>query len=235
MPDFELPSQPADLPLRIWNTYVGLFQDLTVEEFDALADKVGEVGESRHASFAEPAAIGGEVGELRGLIGIHDRRNSKLFAKYAEERQKDKPNYTGLWLHYDLTFRHTSSPRDPFVDDDWQKLCDALHESLREHTVEANVRVLLSDPGTVLVMTLPVKLGPSATGFTEIRGMRLVQVDEKDPEQELYSVFVDCIGEETTIEASTVVHGRFDNDIMVKGFDAALEVVRLTIREVGEK
>jgi len=222
MPDFAVPNLDGLSSIRFLSLAVTASIDLSNDQFLQLSTLFGVDKPAHHASFAIGEKAGTADVEVYGFLGLHAAN-----ADAPSDEQEDAN------LHYELELRLLDRPRDrPSLSKEWEALVAAASDLRLVHTASVQLRAEAS-LDAVLPVKLPISLaGLDAPGFSEIRGVRLVCLDE-GRENELYSLVIDQRSKATLLNAVAPVETNLDGRLLITAFERASAIIQLTTERVG--
>ncbi len=223
MPDFKIPET---LPPNARFVSLSISETVSIGTAAAasLRSRVTTKDDSFHVAIRQPVAVGDCSSELRGLIGIHGLHAAARSRRRSKSSQEKGPR---RFIHYELGLRSTSFAKT-IESDSWDEAFKAVAEKLGTHSVSVNLSLSLSEE-TRPKIQLPIMVSQAeAMGFTEIRGIRLVQVEPKAT-GELYSVIVDrSANGRIGLSVSTQVEVTLSTESLLIAFTRAMSIANLT-------
>lgn len=238
MPDYAVPLMPEGLDPKGFILTVRVELELAADEYERIRKDLGSEEKHLHARFAsEVKLLDGEAGKLTGLIGLHDLRETREREEEKEEHKHEKEEpYPDAWLVYELVLKWPCEARQA-LDDRWTALYSAIVKAFPEKPVWRIFLSLFLPASKVLpFVNVPIPLAESEiSGFSEIRGVRVVQPDPEDAENELYSVILDHRGELMAIRVEAPLEAGCDESILSVAFERALSIAKLAFETVREQ
>ncbi len=202
-----IPALPEGLPTGFDRLIMRCSVDLTEAQLEGLRRASQFEGNAVHATFRQNVQIADAACGFRGTIGVHDNRNLRVL----EEGE------TGIGLHYSYDLERDVKHKDAKADN-WDRLSKAVSDVLGTQEMLVTMISLFDEKQIIPGTALPIPLGESGvSGFSEIRGVRLVQPDPADKNNELYSVVLD---KHATSE-----------DLLRRGLQRANDVATLAYKE----
>ena len=197
--------------------------DLDQDTYQEISGKIetDEDGDIHLLSFFSQADEGRSP-ELRVSLGIHGPENGVRRVHYR--------------------FAHSETRLFTWEEDEdtanLEKILPVLASASIAHVTDISLAVVVNDPDEEFVFPLPIDLnGSPVSGFTQIKGVRLAQLDPDDPTQELYSAILDLgDGPEAKGSASiyTTIEAPFQTSLLTVALERAIPVIMLTLQQVAE-
>lgn len=198
---------------------------MTEEEYRGILASAGLEGDNIHLTMSESgdAEYGG--GALAGLLGIH---------RETVAPETPDPSRTPFWFHYKFTW--TPRPRIAAKDALWDSAFAAVAPLVPQHPARALLDAEYAANRFDFPVSVPISLAAEdAPGFSQIRGVRLVQVDPAKPTSELYSVVLDRDTEFDHVLIRAHVSTAFDDNILCSAAEQIEAIANLALKEKGER
>lgn len=219
MPEVRLPAFPDSLATAVVEIEAEHSAYISPEQFATLGTSFPGGVDGRHAEFREPVTIGGQEAELSGVLGIHNN---------VGEAGAGRP-----WVHYNVRLRRRRTRASTQNEEGWTQLCDAILRVLGSHSAKVVVSLEIPTDSATPAVSLPIKLSPSeVTGFSEIRGVRLVQVDPAKPESSLYSAIVQQSSSSVSVHAISAAEINSRPEMLNVAWASGLAVARLAVPSI---
>lgn len=228
MPSLIVPSLPQAVDPGFRLLSVECSFNLEEPEYKRFKDGVPFEGTTLHVSIGRAVSLDGRALDFSGLIGLHDARGEA----YHQGSTSDNPTLTGFSLHYSFALRANSRPTKR-EDDKWDRVSEIARDLVPVHAADVRYRLSLDEELAVPAVKLPIPLSETETrGFSQISGVRLVQVDAADPNRQLYSVIIDRYSKHITFDVSVSTEVRFDDLLLKSALERASTVAALAFEPV---
>jgi hypothetical protein len=216
MPEFELPVATHDLLNRVLFLSVSFDADIEADRGDRIEDILGNE-RAKHAEYRRTVTFGTERAELSAVLGVHS------------EEQTQGPNDFYVHGHVRVERR---PPRDELTcpEETWAEFRELLKDLMADSPAAVNLRMALPAEGTVTAVTLPIGFGPGdVAGFSEIRGVQLVQSDPDDENKWLYSVIMQRTAVGVFIDVETPAALDLNSGVLSEAFVKIMDVAKLAV------
>ena len=212
---------PERLPLGFDLVSASAYVEVTEADFIAIRKQAGFNKPDADAHFGSDVVVGGTTLALDASVGVHDYRRDEDFEELTE---------TGFIVHYSLELE--AGIQAGKTDDVWGKLSDAVANVVAKHECRVRLQQFLPPGKIVPATSLPIQLGESVSGFTEIRGVRLAQPDT-DTKKELYAVILQLTSDGGySMSTLTGIESRLDGELLTKAINRLAEISGLVYKEV---
>ncbi len=214
---------PERLPLGFDLVSAEAYLEISEADYNAIRQQTAIKETEGHGSIGDEVVIAGTPLALRGLIGVHDYRESKDVAQITQ---------TGFICHYSIELEGDVTAYKE--NEGWDKLSDALSNTIPKHASHVRLQQFFAPGKVVPATSLPIPLGEAGvSGFTEIRGVRLAQSDPESKKQ-LYSVILELTGDGGySMNTMTFIESRVDGDLLTKAISRLAEISGLAYKEVA--
>lgn len=223
MPDFTPPTLPDELLARRLTVVVRSTFDLSDAETSALQGRLGDSFVS-HTTFRQALSYKDGSAELRGVIGIHERkeRQEELFSTTPSARH---------WVHFSLSFTE-GVKGTTHIEGTWDRTAHALAEVVSPKAAEVEAFWSLPKQTAAFKVALPIPLLGDIPGFSEIQGVRLVQLDPDRNGLELYSLILNHHRDQATFQVVTALDSHSGADVLTRALDVSLSIATLAFDRV---
>lgn len=176
-----------------------------------LPDHAGEDGDF-HASIFRPVTFLGVAGQLECVVGIHPREPGTA------------------WAHWHLRVDVDRRPKE-VESANSEQILRALASAIGPISARVSLYWRHNLTNAVPVVDLPITTA-DVVGFSEIRGVRLAQLDKATGE-ELFSMILDYHGEgELTASVAGEFETELDERVLLRGVERAFEIAELGLEEI---
>jgi hypothetical protein len=200
MADFEVPDLPEPIRQGLETLLCTAQSPFPAKHFADLSAETGlsidEMGGSTWRRIL--------VGERTFLFRFHIQVDEVTSVSGGQlTLGENSPDYQ---VYCQLEVSATSEgDRQPEDHPEWAKLFHAVQKYVGQVTAYITLRLMVPSVGTVTAVRLPIPLGSTeVAGFSEVRGVRLSQLDKSvHNSNELYSVILDYYGESLAVDVRT--------------------------------
>ena len=231
MSEYRPPALPESIAVEYFSLSLRGDVEISTQHLSRIREASGQTVEEPHLSFQTVLSGPGYTAGVFGLIGVHttSRRDEK-----AEQQQLSsvdgEPLASTFEVHYEFVVRPQVKPSAK-SNPHWDALRRSLEGTIPLHSAQVDLLLVADEIEFGFPVSVPLPLNPTdVPGFSEIRGLRLVQLDPENPDVELYYAILDRSGGRRSVQISSPVEVEWTDDILHSAMNHALSIVEIATR-----